>query len=218
MPDTNSAEDVMSQRLKNIFQNPQAQAKAVDLIVHNKPLGWSRRANAPYYKELYGKQMLEVLDKMMENKEDVVWHYVDFCKQLGITQDTLYTRINQSLRYLFDKLDTADNKYKKFYERCRLERQRGTGIVLHIRRDMQDGVTENMSPRKLEPTEEIPKWKKKVDEFLTQSKVGEDLCLTNLALYPDQITQLRIQLAPLTCFFCNITSHTIKIVHINPEA
>src|SRR4051812_14140417 len=91
----------IKKRIEGIFPNPQTASAIVDLVVHKRPKGWSRKSNATYYKEIYAKQMKESVDKMIETGNRLVYKYEVWCNEDdgNMSPGTLYLRINQSIRY-----------------------------------------------------------------------------------------------------------------------
>lgn len=211
MSDLNAEE-----RLKKIFKDPVQQAKVVDHVVHNKPLGWSRRSNAPYFKEEYALQLKEVVDQMLIDRQDVCYSYDDYLKHYGIARETLYLRINQSKRYLLEFLD-PDKIYAKFFERAQINRERGIGVTIKFIPEFRSGESD-FKPRAIEPPEQKAKWQKEMERWLEESEPGDDpFYKDKLALSPEEIGTIKLQLRPLVNVLASITAHTIKLVKINVE-
>lgn len=196
-------------RLDQVTNNPQLKAAIVDVVVRDKPLGWSRRSIAPYYKLEYGLQMKSVIDAMMIDKQDVLYSYSEFEEKYGINKDTLYQRINQSIRYLVEQLDDINHIYRSFLETVKIGRERGIGVSIRIvgRDNTDNGFT---SPRKIVPVEEVPKWRTQLEEFLNSNE--PQLHIPNLALTPEEIAQLQQQLYPLTHIMSVVTAFDIKCI------
>jgi len=208
--------DSPENRLKKIFVDPKHQAKIVDYLVHGKPSGWSRKSNAPYYREEYALQLKKVADQMMTDRQDVFYPYDDYLEQYGISRETLYLRINQSKRYLLEQLD-PDHIYARFFERVRIERERGVGIMIRFIPEFRDGPSD-FKPRTIEPVEQKYKWQKDMDIWLEESNPGDEpFYKDKLALSPEEITALKIQLKTLSNVLSSITVHTIKLVKINVD-
>lgn len=198
--------------IKQLFNNPRVQAKFVEEVVGDKPNGWSRKSNATYYKPEYGEQLRVVYDMMVKKREDgdlspQIWHYADY--KCG--RNTLYLRINQSIRYLCDRLDTPEHKYAKIRDRIRVEKLHNIGIKMSWVDVDEQSV---MIPRKLDPQHTKPVWMKKVERFVTESEPGgEPFFEKDLALSPEDIMTLKTALAQVPQFIHSITSFSIKIIH-----
>lgn len=212
-----TSEQAMVDRLKQVFVDPKLQGRMVDYVVRNKPLGWSRKSSAPYYKERYALELKGVLDEMMVDRQPRCYSYHDFLEQHGISKETLYLRVNQSERYLRDCLD-PDRVYAKFLEQVSITRKRGVGVMLELLPEFRNSSSSDFVPRIVETQEEIPKWKQKMDEFLEDGEIGGSLHIQNLALSPDEISEVKLTLAGLKNIMSNITAHDIKLVKINYDA
>src|ERR1017187_2048547 len=109
-------------------------AKAVDLAIHNRPIGWSRKSNAPYYRELYAKQIKAEADDMIKTGSPKCYRYTMWCNDnTGMSRQTLYNRINQSIRYLIEQMDTNDHIYAKWYDSVNVCRDRDIGVVIKFK-------------------------------------------------------------------------------------
>lgn len=212
---SNESDKQVADQLRKIFSDPKTSAKVADVLLNDRPVGWGRRSNAPYFKESYGLQMKETLDQMMKDHIDVWYPYKEYQEKYGIGRDTLYLRINQSLRYLFEKLDDTEHTYARFYEKLETSRERGLGVVIRFRPEFSDPEVANFQPRQVIPPEEIPEWKEKIDRFLESSETGRTLHIEKLALTVNQIAEIKVQLTGLTNIISNITAHSIKLIKIN---
>lgn len=203
-------------RLKKVFVDPKYQAKLVDHLVHNKPIGWSRKSNAPYYKEEYALQLRTTLDQMILDSQDVVYSYEDYLKHYGIARETLYLRINQSIRFLLDNLD-PDKRYARLLDRVQINRERGVGVTIKFIPEFRSGQSD-FKPRVVEPVEQKAKWQKDMETWLEESDPGDEpFYKDKLALSPEEITSLKIQLKSLSNVLSSVTVHTIKLVKVNVE-
>jgi hypothetical protein len=206
-------------KLKVIFKDPQMSAKMVDILVNNKPQGWGRRSIAPYFTEKYGKIMKAVLDTMMEKKEDLVYGYDDFKQQFGLSASSLYLRINQSIKYVCEKMDTPDHKYSKFCEMFTIERRRGVGVILRFKPDMREGFNAEFIPKPIISKDELPKWKDDLNTWLEESVPGDEpFHADKLALNPEEIQEVKNSLVGLKGVISNVTSYHIKVIKLNDDA
>ena len=195
-----------------IFPSPEVASKFVDMIVTNRPHGWSRHSNAPYYKEVYALHIKREIDKMIQSGNPIVFRYNQWCEEGGMTPNTLYTRINQSIRYLIEKLD-RDGKYKLWYEGITIRRKRGVGI----RMDYVAGLCENATSLvadEVETETHTPKWKRDLDYWL-ESDNTTPFCQQGLALTPEEILSLKRELGGLSNVQCSIKSESVKVIKVN---
>jgi hypothetical protein len=205
-------------QIKQVLSNPQHAAKIVDILVSKRPQGWGRRSIAPYFNHKYGAEMMIVLDEMLRDKTDRVYNYDYFQKQFGISKNTLYLRVNQSMMYVCEKMDTPEHKYARFCERLTVERKRDVGVIIRFKPEMRDDFTSEFKPKPVMGKEELPVWKEELDDWLAVAQPGDEpLLIEKLALNPEEIQQVRTSLQGLSGIIYNVTSYSIKVVRINEE-
>jgi hypothetical protein len=185
--------------VEDIFPSPEVASRIVDIVVHNKPQGWSRKSNAPYYKEIYALRTKKHIDIMMETKKDLTYFYATWCgeKDEKMSKQTLYVMINQSLRYLIDKLDTPDRKYGRWYETVRLKIMHNVGIRISYIVGFGEGGEDVVLTI---PDAEKPVWRQ-MENWL-ESDSNEPFCQEGLVLSPQEIRDIKEGLAFLP--ICNL--------------
>jgi hypothetical protein len=213
MNEQDNLDEKMKERLHQIFPSPHVASAMVDAIVHNRPAGWSRKSNAPYYKEIYGKQMKADIDKMIVSGKDLVFRYETWCDEtFGMTPNTLYCRVNQSIRYVIEQMD-ADGKYRNWYERVRITREPKNGVVIRFIAGLSD--INPMSADIIEPKDEgRHRWLHRMDEWL-ESDDTIPFCAEGLAMSPEEMDKVRIQLQQLVGIQYSIRSESVKIIKTN---
>ncbi len=201
----------IKERLKTIFPNPATASAVVDLVVHaKKPKGWCRKSNAPYFKEVYATQIKRDIDKMIadEGKSSITYRFAIWCgEDSSMSPRTLYARINQSIRYLIERMDTPEGKYAKWYETVRLETKHRVGIVINY----IPGTQDNMAAELVASKETMPMWRMKMEHWL-ESDDDKPFLQEGLLLNPKDIADLKLDLGQLSHIACSITSSTIKLV------
>ena len=211
---TQESEEAMAIRLRTMFTNKQVQAKMVEAIVTNKPVGWGRKSQATYFKEPYALELKKILDDMIATNKEFCFSYKWFEETFGLGKDTLYARVYQSMRYLTEKLD-PDGIYKKFLdERVAVRRERGRGVVLRFQQAYQQGGPV-FEPVEVISASEEPKWRQRMNTWL-ESEDDSPFIQSNVILSPEEITSIEIQLAALgDHVMSSITSHSIKLIKCN---
>lgn len=199
----------ITDRLKQIFSDPVIAANVVDAVVHNKPKGWGRKSNAPYYQEQFGKQIKIDVDRMIETGNEIVWRYSKWCEAGGMSENTLYTRVNQSLRYLLEKLD-PDRVYAAWHSKIRVERKPRLGVRISYIPGLGPNA-DNFVADEAEPKEFTPTWKREMEDWL-ESSDPKPFCKEGLALNPDEIKEIKVGLALLEGLMVSINSSSIKII------
>lgn len=205
---TDDTQKQAAHAVRDFFKDPRVAEAVVDLAVRKRPPGWSKRSNAPYYKEVYALQMKRVVDDMLDTRQDQVYFFKDFPRT---SPTTLYLRIHQSIHYLIDYLDTEDKRYAKWNEMISITRERKTGIRLSFIEGVRTAQMENFTPRAAIPKSEIPKWKQSVEEYLESSRTSP-LHITGLMLTPDDIKHAKESLTGVAGILFRITSSEIKII------
>lgn len=158
------------------------------------PKGWSSQSVAVYYNEREAMLVKGVFDYMIEHN---VKAYLLPASRFNRKKATVYSAICQGAMYLADKLDTEDQKYRKFREGLEIINRDPRGIILQRRvakYDMQskikltpDGGTildniggEDISTETLEKAEKEQRevtvgWRTKLDDFLQTAQDGDKL-------------------------------------------
>lgn len=194
--------------VRAFFSDPRVAEAVVNIAVRKKPAGWSKRSNAPYFNSGAAKLMKEVADEMMRTREDQVYFYKDFPT---MSRNTLYLRINQSLRYLLEYMDTEDNLYAKWAEMVAVTRERGTGVRLSFKEEYRFGGENSFKPKAVLAKATEPKWKTDVDEYLESGRTSP-LHIDKLMLTPEEIGSLKESLVGVQNILFRVTASEIKIV------
>lgn len=196
--------------VKEFFKNPQVAKNVVDMVVRNRPVGWSRRSNAPYYKEVYATALKGQIDQMLADRQDRVFPYAQFPQH---SKETLYLRINQALRYLLDFLDDEHKTYSKWNEMVAITRERGRGIRISYRPEFRDSGLNAFVAVPVEQKSHVPTWKQKVDDYLENgSPADKPLHLTGLCLTVEQLADLKTSMKGLDSVMFSATAQEIKII------
>jgi hypothetical protein len=216
-PDQNNdSVEQLKQKLKSIILNPKVAEKALDLAVGRNPVGWSKKSVCTYYKHKYGLEARGVLDEMMRTKEPVIYEYDYFANVHGINPDSLYQRVNTSIRYVVDRMDTDDHKYGRFNEMIKVSRDRKRkGVVIEILPQFLENYTSDFKPRAFESKVEAPKWRQLVEDYLQNGETGVPFYKDRLCLTTDEITQLKTQFSQLKNVISVVTSSSIKLCKVN---
>ncbi len=207
-----TTEEKKKRFVNDIFPSPEVAARIVDIIVHNKPQGWSRKSNAPYYKELYALRTKKHIDMMIETKKDVTYYYAVWCgeKEEKMSRQTLYVMINQSIRYLLDKIDTPDRKYGKWWETVKVHIKPGVGIRLeYIVGFGEAGEDITLTV----PDANKPVWKQQMENWL-ESDTTTPFCQENLILSPQEVKDLKESIGVLVNIQYSITMSHVKLIRI----
>lgn len=210
-------EKQMAARLQAIFTNKPLQAKIVDIVVGDKPIGWGPRSSSPYYNEKCALEIKKVFDAIRETGKPFCYRYDWFEQNFGLGKDTLYTRVYQSWRYLLERMDPT-HEYQRFKEeKLDIWRKRGVGVMIELKKHLTtDGPA--FEPEEVMPESEGPKWRRRMQDWLEDADSSTSFKQEGLVLTADEIAELKLHLSSLANVMPSITSHSVKLVKINLEA
>ena len=214
--ETEQHDKEMESKLRSIFTNKELQAKIVDTVIHDRPLGWSRRSSSPYYKEEYALQFKKVLDAIASTGKPFCYRYEWFRENFQIGKDTLYLRIYQGKRFLLERMD-PDHYYEKLLDKIDITRERGVGVLVKLKIEATPGGPV-FEPEEVMPESEGPKWRKRMQEWLEDSDSTTSFKQEGLILSPAEIEALRTQLGALSNVMPSVTSHSVKLLKMNLKA
>ena len=204
----------LANHIAQAFPCPSIASRVVSVVVSKRPIGASTRSHYPYYKECYAKEIKPFIDGMIENKGDIVYDFATWCtEETGISKDTLYFRVHQSIRYLVERMDTPDRKYQQWRETIEFFRKKDVGIIISYRKGLNTG--DGLVPRFIQPNTQMPKWRERLDKWLENDEDMEPFNVENLALDQVEIRQLKIELAGIKTIMADIQCGHIKILKTN---
>ena len=181
-------------------------SQIVNAVVKNRPLGWSQRSQATYYKERNAKWLQHDIDLMMVDRKARLYRYSTFS---GMSRNSLYLKINQSFRFLLDNLD-PDGIYKDFADSIRITRQPNVGVLIKFE---EHSDCESIEGEALESITQRPKWMEKMDAWLeseeTKPFIKEGLCLSD-----EEVAQVKLELSGLTNVMASVDNGCIKIMKL----
>lgn len=217
------SEDRMSAELKrklnSLFVNPEVAARIVSQVTRNKPASYGKRSVSPYYKHQFGVQMKVSVDSMLTTGHDIVFAYEKFCGPHGMSNDTLYHFVNQSVRYLVEELDTANELYKRWREMVHVRKVPKLGIRISFIPDLVSGtfdhVTgESIQPMMALPVSESPKWMKAMEDWL-EGDSPKPFVMEKLALTSDEVLKIKTDLNALKGVMASVDCTCIRIIRVN---
>lgn len=187
-------------------------AEAVEQVVGNKPANWSKRSIAPYYNEKYGKDMVVVLQDMMQSREDQIFEYDYFKSKFNISKKTLYLRINQSMRYALERLDDTSHTLGRFCSMLEVKKL-DTGVVIRFKPECRNGDITEFKPKPILAREELPIWQSQLDTYLEEAKPGDKpLFIDKLALTSSEIENIKNSMRGLKGVMFSVTAYSIKVI------
>ena len=178
-------------------------SRVVDLVVRKRPLGWSRKSYATYFREEYALQMKRELDSLISSRTAKLFPYEHFP---NMSSTSLYLRINQSVRYVLEFLD-PDGRYAKLWSEVRTEKVKGRGVVIKFR----DFVTDDLKGEDFVAKADKVKWKQKIDLYLEGDEM-KPLHIDHLLLSSSEIDEVKAELDGVEGIQFSVSSKEIKIV------
>lgn len=206
-----------NETIKRIFQNSDTSSKVIDIVVRKSPFGWGRRSVAPYFTEKHGLEMKQVLLGMISSNEDQIFEYEYFKKRFNLGKQSLYLRINQSMRYVCEFLDDESHTLSRFCSMITIHKEQA-GVVLRMKPECRGESPMDFKPKAVISKEALPVWRETLDEYLAEAKVGDKpLFIDKLVLTTDEIREVKVSLSSLKGVMSNVNSYSIKVVIVNVE-
>ena len=206
----------IKKEIEKIFVNPNVAARLVNVATSTKPAGWSHRSNAPYYKRMYALEIQPFIDRMMVDKQDIIYRYVKWCTvETGISPTTLYFRVNQSIRYLVECMDTPDHKYGQWLELVNITRNRDVGVLISYIPGFGkvDGV--QLQPESVTPQSSKPVWVRKMDDWLEDDSNYEPYVKEGLNLTAQEVVDLKVRIYTLKNIQASINQDRVALIRLN---
>lgn len=157
-----------------------------------RPRTWGMTTVSPYYKERYARELQLVLDEMFEDKtSDRKFLYADF----NLASRSFYIRINQSWRYLIDKLDSV-GKYDWMKKNVRIRREsdglrliwvHNLSTLAETDAPIEKPKTLTIKHEEVTPTE---LWKVKLNKFFEEAPEGDVFHAKSVDISPSDLANL----------------------------
>ncbi len=206
------SEETPQDAVRQFFKNPEVATRVINMVVSNKPAGWSPRSTAPYYKEEHALILKEAADNMLATRDDCTYFYTDFPR---MSAHTVYLMVNQSLRFLLDKLDDEAHTYSKWAAMVNITRERNVGVLISFDEHHRHANTDYVKPKPVKSKDKAPIWREELDSYLDDDRMTKPLHIDGLCLTPDEIKVLRDSLLQVEGIIHEVTSQFIKIIKIN---
>lgn len=175
---------------------------------NTKPLNWSKRANAPYYRKKFADDLKLDLDKMLQDKEPIIYLYAE----TKLSRKSLQLKIHQSFMFLIEEMDTEDFKYRGARENIAITTEK-TGIQL-------TWVGLHSSSRAVKvafgDTTSL-QVQKDLDDFLENGKRGTKFERASLQLNKEEVAQLEASMLDIEGIRYQVSSDRIKIMKLTEE-
>jgi hypothetical protein len=190
-----------------IFPSKEVANAVINIVSGKKPPGWGKKSRSSYYSRFYAEQIKKQIDLQLESGRDIFYHSSIFCEgPSGITLHTLYSKINQSIRFLCDRMDN-DNKYRKWYDSVFIRREKD-GLRISLRPKF-----DSIEPMLVVPRHQMSRWRREFDEWL-ESNTEEPFVRDSLALTNEEIREFNAELEGLKTVMGMVTSSTIKVLRV----
>jgi hypothetical protein len=195
--------------VKQFFKDPAVAANIARLVTGAKPATFGPRSNSPYFKELYGQVMKEAADVMIETREDCMYYYSQFP---NISDGTVYAMVNQSMRFLVERMDDETFKYAKWANVINVTKERGVGVRISFIEDYRNASSmAHVRPKSVLGKAQAPAWKQEVDTYCADDRMTKPLEIKGLCLTPDEIKMMRDSLARIAVI-SEVTAQSIVII------
>lgn len=201
-----------------ISVTPERYRKLLQFENRTRPNGWSNKSMSSYYKEEIGQEMKGVFDGIINDGQPRYYYFQEAATK-GLMPATLYTRINQSIRYLTERLDPT-GIYSKLWKTggIMVTKVKGVGYAIHKGGSIiSDGIQPHVptgEPQAMSISAPTAKWRTELDEFVKNSQPGDEFCRDRLYLERQQILSLDSEFQGLDKFIGSFTSSKIYVVHL----
>ena len=168
-----------------------------------------------YYRERFALQMKSIIDGMIDESNRGVFNE-RFFKYDGniLSKNSLYLKITQSWLYLRDELD-PNGVYKKFAEMICIVRLK-EGIRLRYQKDVADtSELKAIVINEGSPTEQKSDIHSRIEYFLNNAKVDEELVINNILISEKEISDIESSICTLENFTYKILTNKIWIAKIS---
>jgi hypothetical protein len=194
-----------NKHLTVVFPDGETKSRLVDALIRDKPIGWSSRSQATYYKKAFALWIQRDLDKMMVDRKARLYRY----DKWSLAPNTLYFRVNQAIAYLTDNMD-PDNVYKEFMETVKITREHKVGVLLSF----IAGEIDMTEAEAVDKEVGRPKWMERLDAWLEDESARTPFIKEKLMLNDEQVAQLRTELDELHGIMHSITNSQVKVLKV----
>lgn len=203
---------LLAERIKLLIPNQETASRLVNLVASKRPTGSSRGSHYPYYKKVYAMWIKFYVDDMLTSRNDILFDYDTFCNPTdGLSPQSLYLKINQSIRYLVDAMDT-DRVYMSWQDITETKKVPGVGIRISFLPEFRK-VENQMKIKYVEPQEDEPVWRRKLDAWL-EGDSDEPFIQENLTLTEEKVVELKKELGQLSGIACSIDHRSVKVIRM----
>lgn len=207
----------LEERMKTIFPSQQTTSRVVTALASNKPLGVKSFAHYPYYKEVYAKKLKFAVDKMISDKQDIIFRYEIFCSgPNAMSKGTLYSFVNQAMRYLVENMD-SERVYANWRESITVSRNASRGgIVMSYLRGFGSTSMPDLIGESIVPVEDgsIPQWRRELDAWLESDSV-QPFIKEHLAMTREEMIALKQELDEVRGIQHSVNCISIRILKVN---
>lgn len=195
---------------QDLLKLPSGKKAIYDRIVGNEP------ADKEIYISRDAKQLLPIINAMIEDKEDREFRFEDFSSYWK--PNTVWIKINQCVKFIVENLDTPEKKYSRWREQIQIKRNTNGVLLEWIKNPLL--LNRGWIAHKVKTTEEekiIAGYREKIFKFLAESKPNEYIHLKELTLDEEEVSSLKKVLSDNKEFLFKISETEIKIIHIGND-
>jgi len=194
---------------------PDITRKTIQFLASKKPANYGASSNAPYYSKLYADEIKKAIDQMRNDKQDIWWRYKIWCTEgTGISEQTLYNRVNQSLRFLLERMD-EDGIYQQWREQISVKREPNIGVHIFYKPGFGNNTFVALTPDHVPPSETKPIWYRKMLEWIEGESDEEYFSKENLVLSDQEQQDIHVLLLPFKNIYrWTIDQTSVKIIKV----
>jgi hypothetical protein len=214
MPD--ETDKAISERIHAIFPSKEIAARIADLVINKRPIGVSKRAYYPYYKETHASMVRGPIDKMILSRESIIFRYAEFCEGASaMSENTLYNMVMQATRYLVECMDTPEMKYRAWRASVRFHRSKSRGgVCIDFKPEFRAHDNKDLGELVIAPEDGTPKWKIEMDNWL-ESDDKKPFIREHMTLSAMEVKDLKMEILELKGIMGSIDCTSIKLMKVN---
>ncbi len=192
----------MNQSHANIIADFNKEVAEVKALLIPRPKSWSRSTKLGYYKEVFARELVPLLNKLITLDLDKETMYVNGLPK-GISGQSLSLRYNQAWMYLIDNLDPT-GAWKELRETVEIRRSKD-GVTFVRKAKYTSGISIGVEDVSVVRTAPRAAWKDDFEKFIDNAVENEKLEKKGLSLDLDEQNTIR------TCLINMPEFHLIKL-------
>lgn len=196
-----------------LFPSQEIASKMASMVISKKPLGVGKTSCYTYYKEVYAMKLKDSVDMMITSGDSLLYKYSVYCEcDGGVSKETLYKMINQSIRYLVECMDNAELKYSTWRNSVDIRRT-DEGILIEYSKGFKMVIgTKDFKGELVVPGDSgTPKWMLEMRDWL-EGDGSKPFMRERLTMTPKEVLELKQELSEDRRLMFSVDCTSVKII------